>query len=85
MRAVASLLNDWDAPHGEDGLVIRGVDFKEGELRIAVVPGRPQCPCCLKDLTDLRTGLLKRKGVESVFLQVMEVPAAERWTRVVNQ
>ena len=84
LRQVASTLDSWPEPHGHSELNIKGVDLQNGLLRIAIQPHRPQCPCCLLDLAALRDVLLKQKGVEQVHLEVMGVPAADRWTRSIN-
>jgi hypothetical protein len=64
---------------------IQGLEVTEnGKVNIAVVPERPHCPCCLFDLRDLRLKIAQIKGVTSVELIVTGVPAAERWTRVLN-
>ena len=82
---VASLLKAWAEPHGQDELNIKAVDLKDGLLRVAIEPSRSQCPCCLLDLASLRTKLAKKKGIDNVHIEVMGVPAANRWTKALNQ
>ena len=82
---VASLLKAWPEPHGQNELNIKAVDLNDGLLRIAIEPSRSQCPCCLLDLASLRTKLAKKKGIDNVHIEVMGVPAANRWTKALNR
>ena len=84
LRQVASTLDSWPEPHGHPELNIKGVDLQNGQLKIAIQPHRPQCPCCLLDLAALRKSLLKKKGIELVHMEIVGVPAADRWTRTIN-
>ncbi len=88
-RRLTRLIAAWKDPHTEQNLSetnqIQGLEVTEnGGVNIAVTPERPHCPCCLFDLRDLRQKIGKIKGVTSVELVVTGVPAAERWTRVLN-
>jgi metal-sulfur cluster biosynthetic enzyme len=88
-RRLTRLIGSWKDPHTEQNLSetsqIQGLEVTEnGKVNIAVVPERPHCPCCLFDLRDLRLKIAQIKGVTSVELIVTGVPAAERWTRVLN-
>ena len=56
-----------------------------GEVTISVKPSRPHCPCCLLDLDKFRTKLLETKGVSFATLNVVGVPASDRWTRTLNR
>lgn len=85
LRQVASLLKAWPEPHGQNDLNIKGVDLNDGLLRVAIEPSRSQCPCCLLDLASLRTKLAKKKGIDIVHIEVMGVPAANRWTKALNR
>jgi len=66
--------------------VVQSVDIAEdGEVNLTVRPARPHCPCCLLDLNELRTRLAGVKGVTFVHVNVVDIPAAPRWTRAINR
>ena len=88
-RRLTRLFRTWRDPHAEHPLSetdqIRGVEVSdEGIVQIVMVPERPHCPCCLYDLKDLREKIQSLRGVAGVQLKITDVPAAERWTRVLN-
>lgn len=88
-RRVATSLSEWKDPHGhgkfsENGSV-NGVEVDaEGAVKIAITPLRAHCPCCLLDLGKLRTHLLGKKAITSVHIEIVNIPAAERWTKSIN-
>ena len=84
LRQAASVLDSWPEPHGAEKINVIGADMVDGLLRIAIQPARPQCPCCLVDLEALRNELMKKKSINNVHLEVMGIPAANRWTRAIN-
>ncbi len=62
------------------------VDIAEdGETNLTIKPSRPHCPCCLLDLDSLRKKICEVKGVTFVQFTIVDVPASERWTRVLNR
>ena len=64
---------------------VQAVDISEdGNVRILYNPSRPHCPCCLIDARALRRHLSEIKGVVSLQLDIVDVPASERWSRLVN-
>lgn len=86
LRQVLGVLKGWTDPHGGQPYAtsesLQGVEASAtGVVTIQIKPARPHCPCCLLDLSDLRTTLLERKGVHDVALEVVGVPGADRWTR----
>lgn len=88
-RRLSRVLGAWKDPHTEvalsDSNQIKGIEVtEEGQINLAIVPERPHCPCCLFDLRDLRQTIAAIKDVSSVELLITGVPAAERWTRVLN-
>lgn len=88
-RRIVRILSTWKDPHTDvvmaESSQIQGIDVSpEGHVQLAVIPQRPHCPCCLFDLRDLREKISSTKGVTSVELLISGVPAAERWTRVLN-
>ena len=88
-RQVANTLSGWTEPHGHgkmaDNDSVGRVDVDiDGLVKIAITPKRAHCPCCLIDLAELRLALLEKKGITSVHIEVVGVPAAERWTRTIN-
>ncbi|MGY8728088.1 MAG: iron-sulfur cluster assembly protein [Candidatus Poseidoniales archaeon] len=88
-RRIFRILKSWKDPHTDvvlaDSEQIQGIDVSsEGEVQLAITPQRPHCPCCLFDLRDLREKISATKGVTAVKLLISGVPAAERWTRVLN-
>ena len=89
-RRVARVLGGWRDPHDTKPYpeldIVQHVDIAEdGEVNLTVRPARPHCPCCLLDLEALRKRLLGVKGVSFVHIQVIDIPAAPRWTRAVNR
>ena len=89
-RRVARLAADWVDPHDElpwsKRDIVRNIDVAEdGEVTIAVKPNRPHCPCCLLDLNEFRTKLLQTKGVSFATINVVGIPASDRWTRTLNR
>ena len=89
-RQVAGILDGWMEPHGAGRLselgYIKGVDITHnGEVKLAYQPSRAHCPCCLLDLIELRNAIEKRKGIENVHIEVIGIPANERWTKAVNE
>jgi metal-sulfur cluster biosynthetic enzyme len=89
-KQVVSVLCNWAEPHGGGDITepesMRGIEVNEGgEVRIWMKPARPHCPCCLLDLQKLRDALLERKGITAVCIEVVDVPAAQRWTRAINE
>ena len=69
---------------GSVSLVVVDV-AEDGEVNLTVRPARPHCPCCLLDLDALRKRLTEIKGVTFVQLEVVDIPAAPRWTRAINR
>ena len=89
-RRVAGLAAEWQDPHDDKPWakrdIVRNIDVAEdGEVTISIKPNRPHCPCCLLDLDNFRTKLLQTKGVSFATLNVVGVPAHDRWTRVLNR
>tara|TARA_X000001036_G_scaffold437902_1_gene484358 strand:- start:2018 stop:2314 length:297 start_codon:yes stop_codon:yes gene_type:complete len=89
-RRVARLAAEWQDPHDDKPWakrdIVRNIDVAEdGEVTISIKPNRPHCPCCLLDLDNFRTKLLQTKGVSFATLNVVGVPAHDRWTRVLNR
>ena len=88
-RQVANTLSSWAEPHGHgkmsDNGSVGGVDVNvEGEVKIAITPKRAHCPCCLIDLANLRLTLLEKKGITSAHIEIVGVPASDRWTKTIN-
>jgi len=89
-RRVARLAAEWKDPHDElpwaKRDIVQNIEIApDGEVNITVKPSRPHCPCCLLDLDSFRTKLLGTKGVTFATLNVVGVPASERWTRTINR
>ena len=89
-RRVARVLGAWRDPHDIKPYpeldIVQHVDIADdGEVNLTVRPARPHCPCCLLDLEALRKRLLNVKGVSFVHIQVVDIPAAPRWTRAINR
>ncbi len=89
-RRVARLLASWKDPHDVRPYpeldIVQRVDIAEdGEVNLTVRPPRPHCPCCLLDLDELRKRMGEIKGVTFVHLEVVDIPAAPRWTRAINR
>lgn len=89
-RTVARLAADWRDPHDQvtwaNRDIVQNIDVAEdGEVSITVKPNRPHCPCCLLDLDEFRQKLYKIKGVSFATINVIGVPANDRWTRALNR
>jgi len=89
-RRVARVLGGWRDPHDTKPYpeldIVQHVDIAEdGEVNLTVRPARPHCPCCLLDLEALRKRMLGVKGVSFVHVNVVDIPAAPRWTRAINR
>lgn len=89
-RRVARLAAEWQDPHDElpwsKKDIVQNIEIKEdGEVTITVKPTRPHCPCCLLDLDAFRTKLFQTKGITFAQLNVVGVPASDRWTRTLNR
>lgn len=89
-RKVVRLLSQWSDPHDEVKYVhadiVDRIDISDdGEVTISLTPNRPHCPCCLLDLDALRKRLFEIKGVSFVTLQVQGIPAADKWSRLLNR
>ena len=89
-RKVARLAGDWRDPHDEvpwsQRNIIQNISVAEdGEVTITLTPSRPHCPCCLIDLDNFRKKLYEIKGVTFATLEVVGVPASDRWTRTLNR
>ena len=89
-RRVARALNGWSDPHEQRPYpeldAVQMLEIKEdGEIALTIKPLRPHCPCCLLDLDKFRTKLLDTKGVSFATLNVVGVPASDRWTRTLNR
>jgi hypothetical protein len=50
-----------------------------------VKPNRPHCPCCLLDLDAFKQKLCQIKGVMFATINVVGVPASDRWNRTLNR
>ena len=89
-RQVAGVLDGWIEPHGAGKLSelghIKGVEISQnGDVRLAYQPSRAHCPCCLLDLIELKNTIEQRKGVANVHIEIIGIPANERWTKAVNE
>ena len=88
-RRLVKAMGNWQAPHMDKPLTestyVQAVNIsEEGNVRIRYQPSRPHCPCCLIDARALRRHLSEIKGVVSLQLDIVDVPASERWSRLVN-
>jgi len=88
-RKVARFFTKWYDPHDRRPYTeidcIRTLEIKpDGEVNITLKPTRPHCPCCLLDLQSLKEKLSSIKGVTFVTIHVVDIPASQRWTRVLN-
>ncbi len=88
-RRIVKAMGNWQDPHMDKALTestyVQAVDISEdGNVRIQYNPSRPHCPCCLIDARALRRHLSEIKGVVSLQLDIVDVPASERWSRLVN-
>ena len=89
-RKVVRLAGDWRDPHDQDTWatrdIVQNIEVEEdGEVTITVKPNRPHCPCCLIDLDLFKQKLSKIKGVTFTTLNVVGVPASDRWNRTINR
>ena len=89
-RRVARLAAEWKDPHDEltwsKRDIVQNIEVAEdGEVTVTVKPSRPHCPCCLLDLDQFRAKLLQTKGVSFASLNVVGIPASDRWTRTINR
>ena len=88
-RKIARLVADWQDPHDDlpwakRDIVKNIVVSEDGEVTITLTPNRPHCPCCLLDLDKFRSKLLQTKGVTFATLDIVGVPASDRWSRTLN-
>ena len=88
-RRLVKAMGNWQDPHMDKPLTestyVQAVNIsEEGNVRIRYQPSRPHCPCCLIDARALHRHLSKIKGVVSLQLDIVDVPASERWSRLVN-
>ena len=89
-RKVVRLAGDWRDPHDQDTWatrdIVQNIEVAEdGEVTITVKPNRPHCSFCLIDLDLFKQKLSKIKGVTFTTLNVVGVPASERWNRTLNR
>lgn len=89
-RQVAELITNWQDPHGRGSLNdngdLKGIEISEnGQIKIAIKPAHPHCPCCLIDLRELRIALLKNKKTTSVEINIIGIPASNRWSNAINE
>lgn len=89
-RKVVRLAGDWRDPHDQDTWatrdIVQNIEVEEdGEVTITVKPNRPHCPCCLIDLDLFKQKLSNIKGVTFTTLNVVGVPASDRWNRTLNR
>ena len=89
-RKVVRLAGAWKDPHDQESWasrdIVQNIDVKEdGEVTITVKPNRPHCPCCLLDLDAFKQKLCQIKGVMFATINVVGVPASERWNRTLNR
>ena len=87
---VARLAADWRDPHDQDAWakrdIVQNIEVAEdGEVSITIKPARPHCPCCLLDLDEFRQKLYQIKGVSFATINVVGIPAHDRWTRTLNR
>ena len=88
-RRLVKAMGNWIDPHMDkpltDSTYVQAVNISEqGDVEIRYQPSRPHCPCCLVDARALRRHLSEIKGVVSLQLDIVDVPASERWSRLVN-
>ena len=88
-RRLVKAMGNWQDPHMDKPLTespyVQAVNIsEEGNVRIRYQPSRPHCPCCLIDARALRRHLSQIKGVVSLQLDIVDVPASKRWSRLVN-
>ncbi|MGY8755426.1 MAG: hypothetical protein ACKVIR_07010 [Candidatus Poseidoniales archaeon] len=89
-RRVARFAADWRDVHDElpwsKREIVKGIlVLEDGEVTINVTPPRPHCPCCLLDLNLFRSKLLELKGVTFATIDVVGIPASDRWSKTINQ
>ena len=88
-RRLLKAMENWRDPHMDkpltDSTYVQAVHISEqGDVDIRYQPSRPHCPCCLIDARALQRHLAQIKGVSSLQLDIVGVPASERWSRLVN-
>jgi len=88
-RRLVKAMGNWQDPHMDkpltESIYVQAINISEaGNVRIRYQPSRPHCPCCLIDARALRRHLSEIKGVVSLQLDIVDVPASERWSRLVN-
>jgi len=88
-RRLVKAMGNWQDPHMDkpltESIYVQAINIsEEGNVRIRYQPSRPHCPCCLIDARALRRHLSEIKGVVSLQLDIVDVPASERWSRLVN-
>jgi metal-sulfur cluster biosynthetic enzyme len=88
-RRLVKAMGAWRDPHMTKPLLesdnVQAIDIsEEGNVRIKFRPSRPHCPCCLIDAKELKLHLQGTKGVNWIQLEIVDVPASERWSRLVN-
>ena len=89
-RKIARIAAEWRDPHDlkpwSEKDIVKQIDISDdGEVSVTLKPARPHCPCCLLDFDNFRTKLLQTKGVSFATLNVVDVPASDRWTRTLNR
>ena len=89
MQRLAGLLGKWPDPHGagmmKDLKQILFIEVEEGHVKMQMTPGRPHCACCLLDLVEMRNSISQTKGVMTCEIIITGIPAANRWTSVLNR
>ena len=88
-KALVEILRDWQDPHGAGSIMdprwLVGFDADEhGHVMVRVRPSRPHCPCCLVDLNELKQKAENHRKILSLFVDVVDVPDAYRWTEAIN-
>jgi metal-sulfur cluster biosynthetic enzyme len=88
-KALAEILRDWKEPHGAGSIMderwLCGLNVnEEGVVTLQIRPSRPHCPCCLVDLSDLKSKLEAHKRISGAQIEVVDVPDAHRWTEAIN-
>jgi hypothetical protein len=89
-RQLVAVLGEWQEPHGSgpitDERFLKGIEIGEqGSVKLWVEPARAHCPCCLLDLIDLRTALIKKRQIPEVHIEVIGIPDSHRWTNSINE
>ena len=86
---VLQVFSKWQEPHGEgsynDSGIVQSLEINDsGNIEFTIRPKHPHCPCCLYDVSQLRTKLLSIRDVSSVHCEVIDIPGRERWIRSIN-